>query len=57
MLAFVLVLFYPKLTQLIGIYGCMFTMAAVCVVGGFFILFAIPETKGKSYESIMKLLE
>lgn len=56
-LAFLLILFYPALTAAFGMYSCMFLFAACCIGGVFFVLAYLPETKGKSYEEIMKDLE
>ncbi|XP_031623042.1 facilitated trehalose transporter Tret1-like [Contarinia nasturtii] len=55
-LAFILVSFYPTLTDTIGTYNCMFMFATCCILGGIFYLIVLPETKGKSYEEIMQLL-
>lgn len=55
--AFGLVRYYPLLTQELGMYNCMFGFALCCIVGAIFTLIVIPETKGKSYDQIMKSLE
>lgn len=56
-LAFLLLAFYPMMSEAFGMHGCMFIFAGFCVATALFTLFVIPETKGKSYDSIMKSLE
>lgn len=55
-LAFILVFFYLKLTELVGTSTCMFTFATCCLSGAVFYLIQLPETKGKTYEEIMQIL-
>lgn len=45
------------MAQSIGIHGCMFYFAFCGIVGAVFMVSAFPETKGKSYEEIMKTLD
>lgn len=47
----------PLLTDVFGFYGTMFLFGGICIPGLLFIIFCMPETKGKSYEEIMKLLQ
>lgn len=56
-LAFILLSFYPMLTAEIGTYNCMFFFATCCIIGTIFYLTVLPETKGKSYEEVIKALE
>lgn len=46
-IAFMLLKFFPILNELIEFYGCMWLFATVCCLGAVFILFVLPETKGK----------
>lgn len=46
----------PLLTELIGFHGTMFLFAGICLSGGIYIMLFMPETKGRSYDEIMKLL-
>lgn len=47
----------PGLNELIGFHGSMFAYSTVCIFGALFTIFYIPETKGKTYQEIMKSLE
>lgn len=53
-LAFLLILFYPTITAAFGMFTCMFLFAGCCIFGIFFVIIYLPETKGKSYEEIMR---
>lgn len=55
--AFIVLKFMPLLAEIIDFYGTMFFFGAVCVPCLLFIIFYMPETKGKSYEEIMELLQ
>lgn len=55
--AFIVLKFMPFFTDLLGFYGTMFLFGGICVPSLLFIIFYMPETKGKSYEEIMKLLQ
>lgn len=56
-LAFILLSFYPTMTAQFGTYNCMFMFASCCTVGTIFYLTVLPETKGKSYDEIIRALE
>lgn len=47
----------PFLTELLGFHGSMFLFGGICLSGTVFIIFYVPETKGKSYEQIQKSLQ
>lgn len=34
-------------------HGAMFIFGGICVLGAIFVIFMLPEIKGKSYEEIM----
>lgn len=55
-LSFVLVRFYPMLSEVFGMYSCMFGFAVSCLISATFALIMVPETKGKSYDAIMEML-
>lgn len=48
---------YLYLLQVIKLYGCLFVFSSSCFVFALFVLLFIPETKGKSHETIRRLLE
>lgn len=55
-LAFILTSLYPTLKETIGAY-CIYFIFAVCsIIGAIFCLCVLPETKGKTYDAIMKEL-
>lgn len=53
---FIMLKFLPLLTDTLGFHGSMFLFAGVCVACTVFIILFMPETKGRSYEQIMKSL-
>lgn len=54
--AFIILKYLPLLIESLTFHGSMFAFAGVCVSSALFIVFRMPETKGKSYEEIMSLL-
>ena len=56
LLAFATTKFLPFLTNTFGFHGSMFLFSGVCLISILFIVFFVPETKGKSYEQIMNAL-
>ena len=50
--SFVLTYTFPLLNRIIGTAGAFLTYGSVCFLGAFFILFFVPETKGRSLEEI-----
>lgn len=44
------------MTEILGFGESMFLFAGVCVACELFIIFFVPETKGKSHEEIMESL-
>lgn len=53
---FILTYTFPMLNAKLGSSGTFWLYAAICVVGFLFILFKLPETKGKTLERIEKEL-
>lgn len=41
----------------IGMHGWVFLFSGVTMIGAIFIIFVIPETKGKSYAEIAAILD
>lgn len=54
---FVSIRIYPILVELIGMHGNLFIFAIISLFGAIFVQFVLPETKGKSHQEIMKMLE
>jgi MFS transporter, SP family, xylose:H+ symportor len=50
--SFVLTFTFPLLQRAVGSAGTFWTYAGICFAGFFFVLAAVPETKGKSLEEI-----
>lgn len=48
---------YPTVSEALGMHSCMFLFATSCCFLSLFTLVVIPETRGKSYETIMRALE
>ncbi|CAH1106396.1 unnamed protein product [Psylliodes chrysocephalus] len=53
---FIITFAYPLVAEYLGIHVCMFTFSAFCFIGFVFVLFILPETKGKSYSEIQEML-
>lgn len=43
---------FPILAEIIHMYGCMMIFATFCLIGIFFVIFVMDETKGKSLDAI-----
>ncbi|XP_031629245.1 facilitated trehalose transporter Tret1-like [Contarinia nasturtii] len=56
-LNFVIVKYMPLLKATLGMHGMMFLFAGYSIVSAVLIVLFMPETKGRSYDEIMKLLE
>ncbi|KAL3273527.1 hypothetical protein HHI36_014966 [Cryptolaemus montrouzieri] len=56
-LAFLLTLIFPSLEQFIGFHGAFGLFAANAVLCFFFVFWYVPETKGKTFQEISKILE
>lgn len=57
LLAFTTTKFLPILMDTLEFHGCMFLFSGVCLICMVFIVFFVPETKGKSYDQIMESLQ
>lgn len=55
-LVFIVTLCFPIMKEAIGIYSCFWFFAGFMVVCTFFVLFLIPETKGKTMAQIQAIL-
>lgn len=55
--SYITIKYLPFLTDVLDIHGTVFVFAAVCVCGAVFMFLFVPETKGRSYEEIMALLQ
>lgn len=54
--SFITIKYLPFMMDTIGFHGSMYIFAGVCVVCEIFIIFHVPETKGKNYDEIMDSL-
>jgi len=54
--SFILTFTFPLLQRAVGSAGTFWTYAGICFAGFFFVLAAVPETKGKSLEQIEREL-
>lgn len=55
-LVFIVTLCFPIMMKAIGIYSCFWFFSAFMIVCVFFVIFLIPETKGKSISQIQTML-
>lgn len=56
-MSFLTIKYLPFLNEIFEFHGTMFLFASVCLFCLIFIIFKMPETKGKSREEILKLLQ
>lgn len=54
--SFLVLKFMPTLSAALGFYASMYLFGVISIPCGLFIIFYVPETKGKSYQEIMKSL-
>lgn len=52
-LAFLVGKFYTNLSDVLGIHGCYWAFSACCLLGAIFTVFSIPETRNRSYSTIL----
>lgn len=55
-LSFISTKYLPQFLELLEFHYSMYVFAGVCILSAIYILLYMPETKGKSYEEIMKSL-
>lgn len=48
---------YPFFLNAVGLSASMFVFGVICLLNACFGFFFVPETKGKSYDEIMELLQ
>lgn len=44
--------YFPIMSEAIGMYGCLFFMASMCLLGILFVIFVMEETNGRNLDSI-----
>lgn len=54
--AFMMLKMFPYISDALGVDGSMFLYAGCSFSGAMFVLFYMPETKGRSFEEIAELL-
>lgn len=54
--SFIVLKFLPSLSVTIGFHGTMYLFGAISIPAALFVIFYVPETKGRSYEQIQYLL-
>ncbi|CAH2059088.1 unnamed protein product, partial [Iphiclides podalirius] len=55
-LCFLITRYFEPVAEAVGMYVAFWVLAAACVLGFFFTLFLVPETKGKSLQEIQDML-
>lgn len=54
--SFVMLKMFPMISEALGMGGSMFVYAGFSLLGALFVLFFMPETKGKCFEEIAEML-
>lgn len=57
LLAFALISLFPIVSEALGTYCIELMFAICCIIGTIFYLIVLPETKGKTYDEIMMILD
>ncbi|KAG4073998.1 hypothetical protein HA402_014203 [Bradysia odoriphaga] len=55
-IAFAMLKCFPLVVTSFGMHGCIFFFATCCFLGATFVIVILPETKGKSFEDISRML-
>lgn len=50
--AFLMAKYFPVMSEMIGMYGCLTFMSTACIFGIIFVAFVMEETKGKNLDPI-----
>lgn len=56
-IGFVLLKGFPLMVELLGMPGCLFVFAASSMAAAAFVWLRVPETCGKSFEAIQRIME
>lgn len=56
-LGFIITKLLPFSNEVLGLHGTMFLFAGVCLISAVLIVLFLPETKGKSHDVIMEILQ
>lgn len=54
---FVIGSMFPMLKTMFGLHCCLYFFGFMCIFIALYTYYGIPETRGKSYDEIMKLLK
>lgn len=51
--SFLVIKYFSTVLEIIGMHGCMFLFSGCCFAGVFFFGLFVPETKGKTLDTIL----
>lgn len=54
--SFIMLKTFPLVVRLVGLHGCILLYACTSAAGALFVIFYVPETKGKSFAEINRML-
>ena len=57
MISFLVAQFIPSIGEALGNSSCYFMFSGIALMGTFFVIFLVPETKGKSEDEIRALFQ
>ena len=57
MISFLVAQFIPSIGEALGKSSCYFMFSGIAVLGTLFVIFLVPETKGKSEDEIRALFQ
>ena len=55
-MAFIVTKYFAPLSEIWGAYTSFWFFAGVCILGALFVIFVLPETKGKTFAEIQRIL-